>query len=144
MTETVVHVETLKQWKSVLDVWFAQGYKWFASGCDYSENAFEYRGSRQLALNVNGIGDITCFSHVNKYSGDNLLEYADFMAQQEKTMDKKKNGNVMVELSQFMVAAIIQKCAQFDEYGDLIVDADEYSSLVVEGTPVSDKGENNG
>ncbi len=29
MAETVVHVTTLKQWKSVLDVWFRQGYSWY-------------------------------------------------------------------------------------------------------------------
>lgn len=88
MTETVVHVTTIDQWKSVLDVWFAQGYMWFASGCEYSENKFEYSGSRQIALNLWGDDEIVCFIN-NDYSGDNLVEYAEFMAQQEKTMAKE-------------------------------------------------------
>lgn len=57
-------------------------------------------------------------------------------------MSEKKNGNVMVELSQFMVAAIMKGYARFDEDGDLITDADEYNSIVVEATPVVDEGEN--
>lgn len=55
-------------------------------------------------------------------------------------MAKKQDGNVMVELSQFMVAAIISEYAQFNEDGELITDADEYNSIVVEGTPVDDGG----
>lgn len=86
--ETVVHVETIDQWKSVLDVWFAQGYEWLFSGQDYSEKNFEYSGSRQLALNIGGDDEITCFLN-NDYTGDNLIEYEDFMSQQEKTMTKE-------------------------------------------------------
>lgn len=51
-------------------------------------------------------------------------------------MSKKQDGNVMVELSQFMVAAIISEYAQFNEDDELITDADEYNSIIVEGTPV--------
>lgn len=54
-------------------------------------------------------------------------------------MSKKQDGNVMVELSQFMLAAIIAKYALTDEDGELITDADEYNSIIVEGTPVDDK-----
>lgn len=56
-------------------------------------------------------------------------------------MANKQDGNVMVELSQFMVAAIISEYAQFNEDGELITDADEYNSIVVEGTPVDDEGD---
>lgn len=56
-------------------------------------------------------------------------------------MAKKQDGNVMVELSQFMVAAIISEYAQFNEDNELITDADEYNSIVVEGTPVDDGGD---
>lgn len=83
MTETVVHVKTIEQWKSVLDVWFAQGYNW--SG-DYEKDFKKSRfnlGSRQLGLNVWGNDEISYWSS-NDYNGDNLIEYADFMAQQEK------------------------------------------------------------
>jgi len=48
MTETVVHVTTLEQWKSVLDVWFKQGHKRFASIQSYAEKTFEKYGSLQL------------------------------------------------------------------------------------------------
>lgn len=47
-------------------------------------------------------------------------------------------GSVMVELSQFMVAAIISEYAQFDEDGDLITDGDKYNSIVVEGMKIND------
>lgn len=56
-------------------------------------------------------------------------------------MTKKQDGNVMVELSQFMVTAIISEYAQFNEDNELITDADEYNSIVVEGTPVDDGGD---
>ncbi|CCF25615.1 Putative uncharacterized protein [Leuconostoc citreum LBAE C10] len=84
MTETVVHVTTLDQWKSVLDVWFAQGYEWFSSK-GYREDYFR-NGSRQLRLNP--INKIT-YSGSNLYSEDDCIEYADFMSQQEKTMAKE-------------------------------------------------------
>ena len=56
-------------------------------------------------------------------------------------MAKKQDGNVMVELSQFMVATIISEYAQFNENDELITDADEYNSIVVEGTPVDNEGD---
>lgn len=87
MTETVVHVETTEEWKSVLDVWFKRGHEWFVSGDSYQETYYSNR-SNQLALNIHGAGEITCFIH-NDYHGDSLIEYADFMAQQEKKMTKE-------------------------------------------------------
>ena len=84
MTETVVHVTTLDQWKSVLDVWFAQGYEWFSSK-GYREDYFR-NGSRQLRLNH--INKISYYGS-NLYSEDDCIEYADFMSQQEKTMAKE-------------------------------------------------------
>lgn len=88
MTETVVHVTTLEEWKSVLDVWFNQGYDWARCNTrdDYREE-FYYSGSRQLGLNVKGIAEISYWS-LNDYTGDNLIEYSDFMSQQ-------KDGNKM-------------------------------------------------
>lgn len=82
--ETVVHVTTIEQWKSVLDVWFKQGYKWFVSE-GYREDYFR-NGSRQLHLNNSN--KIT-FSGNNLYSENDFIEYSDFMAQQEKTMAKE-------------------------------------------------------
>lgn len=80
MSETVVHVDTLEQWKSVLDVWFEQGYKWkiFDRG-EYLENIFHY-GNHYLFL----INDVIAQSLDNQ--NRTFIEYADFMAQQEKKM----------------------------------------------------------
>lgn len=87
MTETVVHVETIEQWKSVLDVWFAQGYEWLFSGQDYREDYYD-DGSRQIGLNAQGDNEISFWSG-NDYFSNNLLEYEDFMAKQEKKMTKE-------------------------------------------------------
>ena len=80
MSETVVHVTTLEQWKSVLDVWFKQGYIWLSDDRDYSEDTFEI-GGRFLNLD----DYITC-SITNHHSAQ-FLEYSEFMAQQKE--DKK-------------------------------------------------------
>lgn len=82
MAETVVHVTTLEQWKSVLDVWFNHGYDWelFNTRNDYRED-FYHDGSRQLGLNMNDCAGISYWS-LNNYPGDNLIEYSEFVAQQ--------------------------------------------------------------
>lgn len=36
--ETVLHVTTLEEWKSVLDVWFEQGYYWHDTGKSYHKD----------------------------------------------------------------------------------------------------------
>lgn len=87
--ETVVQVTTLEEWKAVLDVWFKQGYDWASYSSmrnDYREE-FYWGGSRQLGFNVHGGREISYWS-LNDYTGDNLIEYSDFMAQQ-------KEGNKM-------------------------------------------------
>ena len=87
MTETVVHVTTIEEWKSVLDVWFKQGHKWRSEGDQGYHEGFYCGGSRQLGFNVRGLGDINYWSG-NDYTGDNLIEYSEFMSQQ-------KEGNKM-------------------------------------------------
>lgn len=82
MTETVVRVSTIEEWKAVLDVWFEQGYEWLKSKQYHREDYFN-KGSVLLGLNVQGKDEITYFSE-NNYNGDNLIEYADFMAQQKE------------------------------------------------------------
>lgn len=77
MTETVVHVTTLEQWKSVLDVWFKQGYELYSGGKEYKEGIFE-KGARYLFLN----GVITW--GVSSYNFEPDLEYIHFMAQQKE------------------------------------------------------------
>lgn len=82
MTETVVHVTTLDQWKSVLDVGFEQGYSWLFTNTKYQESIFE-DGGRYLFLD-------NCITYSNNNHHDKpYIEYADFIAQQEKTMSKK-------------------------------------------------------
>ena len=77
MTETVVHVTTLKQWKSVLDVWFKQGYACSAGDKEYSEHIFE-NGGRFLFLD-----DYITYSFSNSDSKP-FIEYSEFMAQQKE------------------------------------------------------------
>lgn len=77
MAETVVHVTTLEQWKSVLDVWFKQGYTWNSGGKEYSESTFKFGGEYLFLDNY-----ITC-GMSNQYSGT-YIEYAEFMAQQKE------------------------------------------------------------
>lgn len=81
MTETVVHVTTLEQWKSVLDVWFKQGYSWPETGQSYNKEYFE-RGKRELLLDNDN--DILVPTLIKREA----ILYADFMAQQ-------KEGNKM-------------------------------------------------
>lgn len=78
MTETVVHVTTLEQWKSVLDVWFKQGYKWNFGSKSYHEEYFE-RGQRFIRLISNGHILQGIFNHTFK-----PVEYSEFMAQQKE------------------------------------------------------------
>ncbi|MFT9470203.1 hypothetical protein [Leuconostoc pseudomesenteroides] len=89
MTETVVHVTTLEQWKSVLDVWFKQGYAWPAGDKEYSARIFE-NGGRFLFLD-----DYITYSMSNPDSKP-FIEYSEFMSQQ-----KEDNKMAMVyEVSQ--------------------------------------------
>ncbi|MCT3054469.1 hypothetical protein EFN57_10350 [Leuconostoc citreum] len=90
MTETVVHVTTLDQWKSVLDVWFAQGYEWHGTGKSYHERYFD-DGWRFLLLNKDN--DI-----LKPAWGRQSIEYADFMAQQEKKMTTYEVTQEQLEL----------------------------------------------
>lgn len=111
MTETVVHVTTLEQWKSVLDVWFAQGYYWITKNEDYSRGRFkEYYyeafrdGCRQLAISNE---NFVYFYGKNSHKGK-TIEYAEFMAQQEKTMTKE---TYYVTKEQLYLIEKIKNCA---------------------------------
>ena len=92
MTETVVHVTTLEQWKSVLDVWFEQGHKWNSNNKDSQQGRFKnyyyeaFRdGCRQLAVSDN---KSIYFYGRNRYKGK-TIEYSEFMSQKGKTMAKE-------------------------------------------------------
>lgn len=77
MTETVVHVTTLDQWKSVLDVWYKQGHYWLFTNTKYNESIFE-DGGRFLNLD-----DRIAYSRNNPTSKP-FIEYSEFMAQQKE------------------------------------------------------------
>ena len=83
MTETVVHVITLEQWKSVLDVWFKQGYKWNSGDKEYSGHLL--RGNKYLVLQFfEGSHYIHCANE-----GLKSIEYSEFMAQQKEGKEVK-------------------------------------------------------
>lgn len=76
MAETVVHVKTLDQWKSVLDVWFKQGYSWYSKVQSYQEGYFNI-GKRELLLDEDN--DIL----VPILGKREPISYQEFMAQQK-------------------------------------------------------------
>lgn len=83
MTETVVHVTTLEQWKSVLDVWFKKGYKWNTGDTEYSGHLL--RGNKYLVLQFfEGDYYIHCTDE-----GLKSIEYSEFMAQQKEYREVK-------------------------------------------------------
>ena len=89
MTKIVVHVTTLEQWKSVLDIWFEQGFAWPAGDKENNARIFE-NGGRFLFLD-----DYITYSMSNPDSKP-FIEYSEFMAQQ-----KEDNKMAMVyEVSQ--------------------------------------------
>ncbi|WP_273752849.1 hypothetical protein [Leuconostoc mesenteroides] len=77
MTEIVVHVTTLEQWKSVLDVWFKQGYEWQYGADSYHE---EYFVEGQRYLRLYGESDILQ-GNINLSPYD---QYEEFIAQQKE------------------------------------------------------------
>lgn len=77
MTKTVVHVTTLEQWKSVLDVWYKQGHYWLFTNTKYQESIFE-NGGRYLFLD-----DHITYSKTN-HDSKQYIEYSEFMAQQKE------------------------------------------------------------
>ncbi|MDI6553121.1 hypothetical protein [Leuconostoc falkenbergense] len=79
MAETVVHVMTLEQWKSVLDVWFKQGCKWNSGDTEYSEHLFLGNKYLFLVSYKNDWNYIYCADEVGT-----SIEYSDFMAQQKE------------------------------------------------------------
>jgi len=77
MTETVVHVTTLEEWKSVLDVWFKQGYEWNSGDKEYYGEYFK-DGIRELLLNKDN--DILIPTPEKREP----ISYKEFMVQQKE------------------------------------------------------------
>lgn len=92
MTETVVHVTTFEQWKSVLDVWFEEGYEWSSSERDYKESYFTDENSYYLVLTATG--DIARCSEI--YSST-FIEYSEFMKERQKEDNKMETYYVTQE-----------------------------------------------
>lgn len=80
MSETVVHVTTLEQWKSVLDVWFEQGYEWRGGRRGYQIYFFENHLGRHLKLGRNHEISYWSLDGCN----ESFIEYSEFMAQQKE------------------------------------------------------------
>lgn len=78
MTETVVHVTSFEQWKSVLDVWFENGYSWYSGGQKYHKGYFN-SGARYLFLDEDN--DI-----LKSLSNDEepYIEYSEFIVKQRE------------------------------------------------------------
>jgi|GEM_PF-2366309 len=85
MTETVVHVTTLEQWKSVLDVWFKQGYDWSFPHDKLTEYHEKYFKQGQKFIRLSRTNKIL----QGNFNNDEPIEYEKFMAQQEKEMAKE-------------------------------------------------------
>lgn len=77
MERLVVHVTTLDQWKSVLDVWFKQGYSWYSGGQDYFTGLFDM-GHHALLLDEDN--DILLPITRKREA----ISYEEFMSQQKE------------------------------------------------------------
>lgn len=126
MKKTVVHVTTLEQWKSVLDVWFARGYKWNFGSKSYHEEYFE-EGQRFIRLISNG-----CILQGRFNCTFKPVEYSDFMAQQKE--DNKME--IVYEVSQ----------SEFDELqeikaheGTTLIEAIASNAQFIESIKVGNK-----
>ncbi len=81
MVKTAVHVTTVGEWNSVLNVWFKQGKTWVNGDKGYSEDLFEH-GGRYLFL-----GNYITWS--KDYRPDTpSIEYPDFMSLRKESGKK--------------------------------------------------------
>ena len=88
--ELVVHVTTLDQWKSVLDVWFKRGYSWPLGEKEYSAEIFE-NGGRFLFLD-----DCITYSRLS-FNRKKFIEYSEFVAQERKRNNEMETYYVTQE-----------------------------------------------
>lgn len=82
MTETVVHVTTLSQWRNVLDILFKQGYSWNSGSKEYKDIFFKDDDARYLRT----WPDYTItYSSVPTYTTTaKLMEHYEFVVQQKE------------------------------------------------------------
>lgn len=107
MTETVVHVTTLEQWKSVLDVWFEHGYSWHSGDKEYHGGYFK-DGIRELLLNKDN--DILTLIIPGTREP---ISYKDFMAQQKE--DNKMETYYVTQEQLDFLNAIYEQSYSLDE-----------------------------
>lgn len=77
MTETAVHVTTLEQWKSVLDIWFKNGYSWYSGDQKHRKSYFK-EGVRELLLDEDN------YILILTPGEREPISYKEFMAQQKE------------------------------------------------------------
>lgn len=83
--ETVVRVDTLKEYRAVLEKWFSKGYCWDRDGDekDLHESYFTYSGARYLVLE----GNVISYSD-GTYVENHKLEVTTFKEFMSKERDK--------------------------------------------------------
>lgn len=94
----VVYVKTLEEWKSILDVWFKKGYKWYFNTNRRYNTQFFLLGTNQIYVDNCKI----CFYPDNSYNGDDILTYEEFMEQQEKNMQTYYVTHEQLEAIKFL------------------------------------------
>lgn len=125
MTETAVHVTTLDQWKSVLDVWFEQGHTLASGDKKYRERYFN-SGTRVLFLNKYN------FILNSDLDYERHIEYSEFISQQ-----KEDNKMAMVyEVSQ----SVFDKLQRIKAHkGTSLIEAIAEHAQFIKSTAVGNK-----
>jgi len=82
MTETIVHVTTLSQWRNILDILFKQGYSWNSGSKEYEDIFFKDDDARYLRTWPDYT--ITCSSVPTYTTTAQLMEHYKFVTQQKK------------------------------------------------------------
>lgn len=120
MTETVVHVTSFEEWKSVLDIWFEQGYSWYLGGQKYHEVYFN-SGARYLFIDEDN--DI-----LKSLSNDEepYIEYSEFIVKQR---EDNKMETYYVTQEQFALIEDIKNAGPFVSF-ELAFRAERFKELV--------------
>lgn len=96
MTETVVYVTTLDQWRSVLDIWFKQGFSWPEDGQSYNQEYFT-RGQRVLLLDKDN--DILIPTPGKREP----ISYQEFMANQKQDHQMAMTSDLVYKPSHYQL-----------------------------------------
>lgn len=104
--ETVVRVDTLKEYRAVLKKWFSKGYSWDKDDGEkyFNESYFTYNGARYLILEGNAIS----------YSDGTYVENHKLEVTTFKEFMDKENSKVTYEVSEDQMALI--EGAKDDQY----------------------------